>query len=50
MKDWLVKADPVWLGPAVVRAEGVNKELILAAVAFNFGLSPGAPLWETLGW
>ena len=48
LQDWLVAADPTYLGSAVVKAEGVTKELVCSSLAFNLGLKPGATHFETL--
>lgn len=46
LANWLVACDSTWLGPAVVKGEGVTRELIISALAFNIGLKPGPSLLE----
>ena len=49
LQNWLVACDSDWLGPAVVRKEGVTRELVVSAIAFNTGLKPGSPMLENFG-
>jgi len=49
LANWLVACDSTWLGPAVVKGEGVTRELIISALAFNIGLKPGPSLLENFG-
>ena len=49
LQNWLVACDSDWLGPAVVRKEGITRELVVSAIAFNTGLKPGSPMLENFG-